>query len=169
MRRQSNPEYYVSRWLKALELEDERIRSASEQLHQQIDSDIYALVLRNLVRAVEYASKLDNRSEIQNALIAFKSAVPGWLNVRDFLEHFDEYAQDNGKLQKKGNAIAYGPFYAEEEKCDSNGVLISKNYYLSFGEGNQIDISTVTSEARALADVAISQASVTTDTSGSRK
>ena len=159
MRRQSNPEYFVSRWLVALELEDARIRDTNEQLHRQIDTDIYALVLRNLVRAVEYANKIYNNDEIRKALEVFKSAVPGWLNVRDFLEHFDEYAQESGRLQKRGKAVVYGPFYVEEEKHNPDGCLSSTNYYLSFGEGNQIDILTATREAKKLAEVAISNAS----------
>lgn len=153
-RRQSNPEYYISRWRTALELQDKRIRSAEDQLCRQIDTDLYALVLRNLVRAVEYAANLTKNDDIQKALKIFKEAVPGWINVRNFLEHFDEYAQGKGKLQKKEEATVYGPYYAEEERYDANGALIAKNYYLSFGEGNHIDIATATHEAGTLADTA---------------
>ena len=153
--RQSEPIYWLSRWKLALELQDKRIRDAADQLHTQIDLDLYALTLRNLIRAVENAECTTGENEIKKALNKFKKAVPGWLNVRDFLEHFDEYSQGIGRLQKKKKAGVYGPYYAEEERYDPNGALISKNYYLSFGEGNQIDIATTTCEAGKLADVAL--------------
>lgn len=153
--RQSDPAYFISRWRAGLELQDERIRDASDQLHAQIDIDLYTLILRNLIRAVEYAEKSTGDREIKKALENFKIAVPSWLNVRDFLEHFDDYSKGTGNRQKDGSAIVYGPYYAEEEQYNLNGTLIQKNYYLSFGEGNQIDIVTTTREAGKLADAAL--------------
>lgn len=153
--RQSAPAYFIYRWRAGLELQDKRIRDDSDRLHAQIDIDLYALILRNLVRAIEYAEKSTGDSEIKKALEKFKVTVPGWLNVRDFLEHFDEYSQGKGNRQKDGKAIVYGPYYAEEEQYNPNGTLIQKNYYLSFGEGNQIDIATTTREAGNLVDAAL--------------
>ena len=103
--RQSQPAYFVSRWRVGLELQDKRIRESSDRVLAQIDLELYALILRNLIRAVEYADGLTDGIEIRKALEEFKKSVPGWLNVRDFIEHFDEYAQGNGKLQKRQEAI----------------------------------------------------------------
>ena len=100
-------------------------------------------------------NELKKINATKKALEKFKIAVPGWLNVRDFLEHFDEYAKGSGYRQKDGTAIVYGPYYCEEEQCNPNGTLIQKNYYLSFGEGNQIDIATTTREAGKLADATL--------------
>ena len=153
--RQSCPAHFVARWQAGLELQDKRIRNSSDPLHTQIDLDLYVLTLRNLIRAVEHAENSTDSVEIRKAREDFKKAVPGWLNVRDFVEHFDEYSQGIGKLQKKGKAIVYGPYYAEEERYDTSGVLTSKNYYLSFGEGNQVDILTTTREACKLATITL--------------
>jgi len=154
--RQSAPAYYISRWRFTLELQDHRIRNAIDQLHKQVDIDLYVLVLRNLIRAVNSAKCLTRNGEICQALDAFYKAVPAWKNVRDFLEHFDEYSQGKGRLQKNNNAAVYGPYYAEQESCDPDGNNVVKNYFLTFGEGNQIDITTSTREAVVLADIALS-------------
>jgi hypothetical protein len=42
-----------------------------------------------------------HRDQLQGEIDAFESAVPGAKNARDVLEHFDEYARGDGRLQRK--------------------------------------------------------------------
>jgi hypothetical protein len=42
-----------------------------------------------------------HRDQLQDEIDAFERAVPGAKNARDVLEHFDEYAGGDGRLQRK--------------------------------------------------------------------
>ena len=42
-----------------------------------------------------------HRDELNNEIGMFETAVPGAKNARDLLEHFDEYARGDGRLQHK--------------------------------------------------------------------
>ncbi|HEX4109716.1 MAG TPA: hypothetical protein VHX88_16375, partial [Solirubrobacteraceae bacterium] len=42
-----------------------------------------------------------HRDQLQDEIDAFERAVPGAKNARDVLEHFDEYARGDGRLQRK--------------------------------------------------------------------
>jgi hypothetical protein len=41
-----------------------------------------------------------HRDQLQDEIDAFERAVPGAKNARDILEHFDEYARGDGRLQR---------------------------------------------------------------------
>jgi hypothetical protein len=42
-----------------------------------------------------------HRDQLQDEIDLFESAVPGAKSARDILEHFDEYARGDGRLQRK--------------------------------------------------------------------
>lgn len=66
------------------------------------DIQLFAVALRNLIRAVEFASKVGDPREakaITAGLDRFKERVLHAVDIRDILEHFDEYERGTGKLQ----------------------------------------------------------------------
>jgi hypothetical protein len=72
---------------------------------RQMDSYLFAVALRNLLRAASLlrtAAPSAACSGIDLALNAFNQTVPRAVEVRDVLEHFDDYARGAGRLQGNG-------------------------------------------------------------------
>jgi hypothetical protein len=70
---------------------------------KQADSYLFAMALRNLLRAVELVRNTvapERRVTIEIAQEAFRLEFPKAIAQRDVLEHFDDYLQGMGKLQK---------------------------------------------------------------------
>jgi hypothetical protein len=63
------------------------------------------LVLRCAVMEAKELAQLNvdqvHRDRLQNEIDAFEAAVPGAKSARDILEHFDEYARGDGRLQRE--------------------------------------------------------------------
>lgn len=61
---------------------------------QQVDAYLYALALRNLVRAAEFVRNQatgPSRGAIESEYARFQRRVPDAVHIRDVLEHFDVY------------------------------------------------------------------------------
>lgn len=70
---------------------------------REVDAYLFAIALRNLLRAVDLVRSLvpgKEQSNVDSAIAAFNHAIPNAVNVRHVLEHFDAYAVGKGNLQK---------------------------------------------------------------------
>lgn len=82
-------------------LPDERTRSA--------DAALMVLAMRNLLRAATFVGRqLEWRAafDADAVLQRFNDQMPGVVDARDALEHFDEYAIGDGRLQRS-NMVPY--------------------------------------------------------------
>ena len=89
-------------WGHAVDLQGRRANDGKvATMDAQVDCYLFLVAVRQLVRAVEFC-RPHAMSEIDKALSEFKREVPGWLVLRDVVEHFDEYERGIGKHQTSG-------------------------------------------------------------------
>ena len=103
------------------------------------------LALRNVLRTAEMACRYAERPEKQSlraALARFNSTIPGLVNARGVLEHFDEYKDINGNPSVL--------FEVTFERADGR-------YVISVGSA-RIDVEIVLREARHLSGNVIATA-----------
>jgi len=77
-------------------------RPRPESVFHKADAALMLLALRNVLRACRWAAD-ELRSlatDVDEILTTFDSYLPGVVNARDALEHFDEYAVGRGRLQR---------------------------------------------------------------------
>lgn len=97
-------------WLHALGLQHQRATSEpAEPWDAAVDASLFAVALRNVIRAVE-ACRRWSPHDIGSALADFDSKVPRAVDVRDIIEHFDDYDRGAGKLQKRQVKEGRAPF-----------------------------------------------------------
>lgn len=82
----------------------ERRRLSEDELKSdwQTDATFFVFALRNLLRSGELAARSAPSAvanDIRRTLKKFKEAVPELVDLRDVLEHFDDYLEMKGKLQ----------------------------------------------------------------------
>jgi hypothetical protein len=91
---------HIRRWQRAVEMQDERIRShpwAAERPDRAVDTELLAMSLRNLLRACWACHGCFDRdyyAPFQDAMNAFEAAVPHARVIRDLLQRFDRYEAD---------------------------------------------------------------------------
>jgi hypothetical protein len=71
------------------------------------DAALLLLALRNVLRAADATARTlstptDSGETPDEWIAQFKAMLPGLVNARDVLEHFDDYAAGRGRLQKSG-------------------------------------------------------------------
>jgi len=99
---------FAHTWHHAVNLEGIRILTdgtgmPSGPASREADCYLFAIALRNFLRAIELiiAETSDDFSKsLREAQADFDQAVPGAVDLRNVLEHFDEYARGVGRLQK---------------------------------------------------------------------
>ena len=66
------------------------------------DAALMVLALRNVLRAADWAATVlkPDVPDLAKVLDEFSTLLPGLVNARNALEHFDEYAVGRGRLQK---------------------------------------------------------------------
>ena len=89
----------------AVDLQGRRAADSSQCFTDRlIDAVMFASALRNMLRAVSFAAgQMPNHAyacRVRAAVVRFNKRVPKAQQVRDALEHFDEYEQGKGKTQK---------------------------------------------------------------------
>ena len=116
---------------------------------RQVDVYLFALSLRNVIRAAQMVrAALDPgpASQAATALAAFDAAVPRAADVRDVLEHFDAYLSGSGKLQKQaGSRSAVTIWHETQAHAHILRLGVAPGLVLS------IDVATASDEARDLA------------------
>ena len=85
-----------------------RVLEAPSELDLQMDLQLLAIALRGVVRAASFARQVaqdrgdsEGHTRLENAIRSFEDAVPNGKNVRDILEHFDDYRRGRGHLQRR--------------------------------------------------------------------
>jgi len=170
---------YVYVWAEATRRQRDRVLDLSETIlaqppgtayddvrhHVESDLVLFAVALRNLLRAVEWA-QATYAPTLDKALEQFQAEVPHAVDLRDVLEHFDDYEQGIGQLQNpknrqrradKGrpapNFEAYGYSFAH----------IEGTVRLEFGgeDAPSLDVVTASAAAAKLAEVALNALSST--------
>lgn len=124
----------ISAWVEGLHLQRTRVlASASGSWARQLDAHFFAVVLQNLLRAVGMGSQYRPEA-VRRAMDRFDEAVPHVKDVRNVLEHFDEYRRGTGRLQTKGDEIPYGAFLVEiKGEC----VIFAGNKYVSVDDATR--------------------------------
>jgi hypothetical protein len=92
---------HIAVWLAGVEGQDRRVREGFAQMARErwADPHLYAVALRDLIRACLACRKLSDReiaNEVVRAVDAFETAAPHAREIRNRLEHFDEYEQESG-------------------------------------------------------------------------
>lgn len=97
----------VRRWQHAVQMQHlrvvgEGIVGYTGKLTREVDAVLYVVALRNLLRATDLMTRTLDEPLAQRAAAArseFDQALPAVIDMRDVLEHFDEYMTGSGKLQ----------------------------------------------------------------------
>lgn len=94
-------------WERGAELSYDRVvAQRDDEVASAVDARFLALAIRNVLRAAVWArnhSEGEAMAAIGKAISEFDSAVPRAREVRDIIEHFDEYERGRGDLQKNGS------------------------------------------------------------------
>jgi hypothetical protein len=98
----------VLKWAEAIDLQSQRILAPRvTTMDAIVDANLMLLALRNLVRAAEAASRHTKDQRITDAV----ASLPGIVDMRDVVEHFDAYLDGKGKLQKKLRSPTGLPYF----------------------------------------------------------
>jgi hypothetical protein len=95
----------VVKWHYAMSVQNHRIVEGTEALYgiqREVDLHFFLIALTNFVAFVKVAAKMvspEARTTIWAGIAAFDLDVPDASNLRDVLEHYDEYIRGKGKLQ----------------------------------------------------------------------
>jgi hypothetical protein len=134
-------ERFRSIWADAVERQAERVRTATgDQFDVFPDFILYAFALRCLYRSADAISK-EADGALEQELATFERAVPRFKDVRDVLEHFDDYDRGVGKLQRPGDPI----------QIDAHPVVDGSTLYL---RGVRLELYSSLDAARALSHAA---------------
>ena len=143
----------VLAWNHAVQLQKIRIMSGiglptAGPVSKQADAYLFVLALRNVRRAAALTAKLaggSRRVVIRRALVAFDEALPTAKDLRDVLDHFDDYALGRGKLQDSKRPWPLIEWY--EESTDT--------YRLNIGVGGKllaVEVGAASQASDALLD-----------------
>lgn len=92
----------IAIWWRAVEVQGKRALDVQSvtNLDARIEFYLFAIALRQLLRAVNFC-RPHEPAAIEAAIATFDSAVPHCVNLRDVIEHFDDYELGIGKLQRQ--------------------------------------------------------------------
>jgi hypothetical protein len=89
---------YIVEWSRAIDMQMRRVVTSKSFEDREVDSKLFAIALRNLLRAVEWGIKEADRARdgerskgLRAALNEFNAAIPHAVQVRDLLDHFDGF------------------------------------------------------------------------------
>jgi hypothetical protein len=99
----------LQQWRWALIRQYQRVMDFDEPEEVRMnDLFIYPFCLRAILRIATLAEQLYGSAAIRQAIVEFNQQVPNAVQVRDVIEHYDEYVLGSGKLQKR-DMSANGP------------------------------------------------------------
>src|SRR5437870_230926 len=88
--------FELKQWVKAVDFECERLQAGESW---GTDGPLFAFALRQLYRTAELAARVTKDPSVTEAIAAFDAAIPNAINLRDVLDHSDDYLLGIGKLQ----------------------------------------------------------------------
>lgn len=154
---------YLNHWGALVDLQAERaLEGGVTDLRSNLDAYQFAHVLNQLVRAADSVNRQHLGGSADAVIDAFCAAVPHWKDVRDVIEHFDDYDLGVGHLQQSGRLpkdLPYlGAFFAlrgratEREKTLFLGASLSLPIHTAreaaaeLLEGTRLEISRLVHE-----------------------
>lgn len=136
-------------WARGAEMSYERIvADRDNKVGNEVDARFLALAVRNVLRAARLAcNHTDGASmtAIQAPIDDFDAAVPNAIDVRDIIEHFDDYVRGKGNRQKNGtmlNPLEYS-------------VRFENEYLLGLADTHRLDARSGSEAAIQLAEAVL--------------
>lgn len=118
-----------------------------------VETVLYADAMRNVIRGAEAILGPDHA-----ALRAFRKSVPAAVDIRDMLEHFDEYVMGTGKLQRQSHVDPDWRVFASGDISSTTRRLHIDKFVLELPAAHEALIT--------LANVALEAASITAVSEG---
>lgn len=162
----------VALWRLAVDMQQRRIAADYEALDDllapnaaTVDVRLYALALRNLHRAVEFAIEVfpEHGAQLHLTEQQFSRQVPDASVVRNILEHFDAYAKGTGNLinTKKDPDMGFPP--ATSFRFTPGGTVVEITLYrysdvrsdFAVAQRVRLDTAVATAAAMQMADDAL--------------
>ncbi|MEW6475335.1 MAG: hypothetical protein AB1679_24025 [Actinomycetota bacterium] len=144
----------VLKWAEAIDLQRQCILAPSATtMNAIVDANLMLLALRNLVRAAEAAACHTKDQRITDAVDTFKASLPGIVDMRDVVEHFDAYLDGKGKLQKKlrsPTGLPYFEFETFQRKPGLFELMVTPKFTLDVGNAAEAAIKMATDVLVAL-------------------
>jgi hypothetical protein len=125
---------YLVTWLKAVDLQRDRVLTGADDFARHTDSYLYALALHQVLRAATAIQGLSGDFDLKTGLEAFLSDVPDAQNLRDVLTHFDEYTAGQGRLQRRKQM---GPLIISLGRGDKTVFLMINDFHLEVGRATE--------------------------------
>jgi hypothetical protein len=137
-------------WGRAVSRLAGRIEKSSGGIDDQVDAALLAVAYTNVYRAAllarDHVSE-QGRNLLDEALARVDQGVPGARQVRDMLEHFDEYERGAGRLQQPGRR--------EKQRCSDEALAQEHRIYFERGtEGFILHVGDATLPVRRVRDAA---------------
>jgi hypothetical protein len=159
----------IALWRLAVDIQQRRIMADHEALDDLLtanaataDVRLYIVALRNLLRAVEFATEVfpEYGTQLRQAEQQFSQQVPDASAIRNILEHFDAYAKGIGRLHKKPDM---GMPPAADYRFTSDGTVVNIALYRYSEQDNdfvvavdvRLDTAVATAAALRMADDAL--------------
>lgn len=118
-----------------------RVLEADNGYDRQLDMYLFAFAVRAVLRAESFARSLaedagltDRVDRLRLARLRFDQLVPDAVQVRDILEHFDDYRQGKGRLQK-GTSVTDLIEWVEHDGAGRHVLVLAARYRLSIDDG----------------------------------
>ena len=146
---------WTYQWLDAVDRQAQRVQSAPNNGMGQVEILLFVVALRNVLRGSE--AILGRR---HSAVCAFHRSVPAAKDIRDMLDHFDEYVLGAGRLQKGGPPSDWLVYYSSEHEVGGERAIHI--------DGHTLRVDEAAEAAKVLARAAINGPSIT-PVSGNRE
>lgn len=147
----------VLKWAEAVDLQSQRILDPTvTTMNAIVDPNLMLLALRNLVRAAEAAANHTTDQRITDAVDTFKASLPGVVDMRDVVEHFDAYLEGRGKLQKRLRSPTGLPYFETFQR--QPGVfqlMVTPKFTLNVGDAAEAAIKMATDVLVALTSTGV--------------
>jgi hypothetical protein len=138
---------WTFQWLDAVDRQAGRALDLPDHGKGQVEILLFVGALRNVLRGAEAIL-----GKQHPAVRCFYEAVPGARDIRDMLEHFDEYVTGSGRLQKSESSDWLVYFSSDREEGGERTIHVG---------GRELDVETAALAARTLAVTALNQPSIT--------
>lgn len=92
---------HIANWFAAVVVQERRIRTGLDQTapSRWADVQFFAVALNNLMRACEQCASIHDEppnTPFDDAVLAFKDAIPTYRAIRNHFEHFNEREMKDG-------------------------------------------------------------------------
>jgi hypothetical protein len=138
---------WTFQWLDAVNRQAGRVLDVPDHGEGQVEILLFVGALRNVLRGAEAILGKEHA-----AVRSFYEAVPGAMDIRDMLEHFDEYVTGSGRLQK-GKSPDWLVFYSSDREAGGERAI--------HVAGRELDVETAAAAAGTLAAAAMNEPSIT--------